>query len=161
MDMIMRGLVEANKAAGAGKGKLMGTSNVHLAQKYGLQPIGTIAHEWIMGIAALEGYEGANGRAMDLWDQTYPSHVLGIALTDTFSTKPFFTDFVSNPERARLWRGLRQDSGDPFAFIGEARSMWQQVGVDPSERTLLVTVISEVALTHSCRPGCLLGWAQH
>jgi nicotinate phosphoribosyltransferase len=44
-------------------------SQVYLALKYGLIPAGTIAHEWIMAVGATYGYKGANGRAMDLWEQ--------------------------------------------------------------------------------------------
>ncbi|KAK4054474.1 nicotinate phosphoribosyltransferase [Microbotryomycetes sp. JL201] len=135
-DIVIRGLMDANKVT-QGPGKLAGTSNVHFAQKYDLTPIGTIAHEWIMGIAALTGYEGSNGRALDLWEETYPSGALSIALTDTFSTKPFFNDFVSKPERARRWRGLRQDSGDPFKFISVAKEAFERVGADPKEKVIV------------------------
>jgi hypothetical protein len=45
--------------------------------------------EWFMGVAALEGYAGANGRALDSWEAVYPNALL-LALTDTFSTKAFF-----------------------------------------------------------------------
>ncbi|GEM09727.1 nicotinate phosphoribosyltransferase [Rhodotorula toruloides] len=160
-DIIMRGLIKANEECGNGKegkgGKLSGTSNVHFAQKYNLVPIGTIAHELIMGIAALEGYEGSNGRMMDMWrrcvpiyhakqsksrmdnprSQIYPDGSLGIALTDTFTTKPFFNDFVSNPQRARRWKGLRQDSGDPFKFIPIAKEAFERVGADPSKKVVV------------------------
>ncbi|KAK4053927.1 nicotinate phosphoribosyltransferase [Microbotryomycetes sp. JL221] len=135
-DIVIRGLMDANKST-KGKGKLAGTSNVHFAQKYDLAPIGTIAHEWIMGIAALTGYEGSNGRALDLWEQTYPSGALSIALTDTFSTKPFFLDFISQPERAQRWRGLRQDSGDPMKFIGVAKEAFETVGADPKQKLIV------------------------
>lgn len=84
-----------------------------------------------MGIAAIEGYPHSNARAMELWDVTYPSGALSIALTDTFSTKPFFDDFVANPERSRRWRGLRQDSGSPRKFIGVAKEAFEKVGADP------------------------------
>ncbi|BGP24794.1 nicotinate phosphoribosyltransferase [Rhodotorula toruloides] len=140
-DIIMRGLIKANEECGNGKegkgGKLSGTSNVHFAQKYNLVPIGTIAHELIMGIAALEGYEGSNGRMMDMWEKIYPDGSLGIALTDTFTTKPFFNDFVSNPQRARRWKGLRQDSGDPFKFIPIAKEAFERVGADPSKKVVV------------------------
>lgn len=111
-----------------------------------------------MGIAALEGYEGSNGRTMDLWEkvsslvpshsiaappaqlcellpQIYPDGSLGIALTDTFTTRPFFDDFVANPERARRWKGLRQDSGDPIKFIPMAKEAFEKVGADPKTST--------------------------
>ena len=42
-----------------------------------------------MGVAAIGGYENANGRAMDLWEAVYPN-VLLVALTDTFSTEAFY-----------------------------------------------------------------------
>lgn len=136
----MQGLLEANKeySSSSSGGKIAGTSNVHLAQKYDIAPIGTIAHEWIMAIAAKEGYVGSNGRAMDLWDLTYPTGVLSIALTDTFGSKAFFKDFVSNPTRAKHWKGLRQDSGDPLTFLADAKAAFEKVGVDPksSERYL-------------------------
>ena len=42
-----------------------------------------------MGVAAIGGYEDANGRAMDLWEEVYPNVFL-VALTDTFSTEAFY-----------------------------------------------------------------------
>lgn len=62
--------------------------------------------------------------------QTYPpSAGLLIYLPDTFSIKPFFEDFLSDPERARRWKGLRQDSGEPEAFIPLAVKAWEKVGL--------------------------------
>ncbi|KAL8279209.1 hypothetical protein RQP46_008465 [Phenoliferia psychrophenolica] len=138
-DLVMQGLLAANEkyGKGQGKGKLAGTSNVHFAQKYDVAAIGTIAHEWIMGIAAMEGYAGSNGRAMDLWDLAYPSGALSIALTDTFTTKPFFDDFLSNPTRARKWKGLRQDSGDPVKFIELAKEAFLKIGADPKTKVIV------------------------
>ena len=48
-------------------------------------------------------------------------------LTDTFTAAAFFEDFTSQPERAQRWGGLRQDSGDPFAFIEAAKEGWRKV----------------------------------
>lgn len=90
-----------------------------------------------MGVAAIEGYAGSNGRVLDLWEATYPDGSLSIALTDTFSTKPFFDDFVSNPERANRWRGLRQDSGSPFKFIDVAKEAFTRVGADPKKKLIV------------------------
>ncbi|GFZ45330.1 NAPRTase [Saitozyma sp. JCM 24511] len=133
-DLVMRGLVEGYeeyKASGAKGGVLAGTSNVYLALKYGVPPSGTIAHEWIMAIGAKYGYTGANGRAMDLWESAYPRGP-GAApltmLTDTYTAQAFFVDFIADPQRALRWTALRQDSGDPFKFVKEAREAWMTVG---------------------------------
>jgi nicotinate phosphoribosyltransferase len=88
-----------------------------------------------MGVAAIEGYIGSNGLAMDKWDVTYPDGQLTIALTDTFSSKPFFQDLKSNVERAKRWRGLRQDSGDPKEFTKLAKSVYDEMGIDAKTST--------------------------
>lgn len=48
-------------------------------------------------------------------------------LTDTFTAEMFFKDFTSDPTRALRWGGLRQDSGDAFAFVRDAKKAWAQV----------------------------------
>jgi nicotinate phosphoribosyltransferase len=70
---------------------LTGTSNVYFAKKYGLRPIGTIGHEWIMGTSALVGLRHANRFAFENWVEVYKGD-LGIALTDTFGSEAFFKD---------------------------------------------------------------------
>ncbi|MFM7131132.1 MAG: nicotinate phosphoribosyltransferase, partial [bacterium] len=91
----------------------LGTSNVHLAHKYSTNAIGTMAHEWIMGISAMEGLRHANRHALQIWQKVYQGR-LGTALTDTFGTPAFFSDFDSS--LARVYDGVRHDSGDPIAF---------------------------------------------
>ena len=60
-DIVIKGLARASKENDF-PGKLSGTSNVYFAMKHGIAPVGTVAHEWYMGIAALTGdYEHANG----------------------------------------------------------------------------------------------------
>ncbi|KAF9223572.1 nicotinate phosphoribosyltransferase [Gyrodon lividus] len=119
-----------------GQGNFVGTSNVYFSKKYNIDPVGTIAHEWFMGIAALKGYEGANAKALELWQKTYPDSFL-VALTDTFSTKVFFQDLAKDPDRARKWAGLRQDSGDPLEFAPAAKAMYDSIGVDIRTKNII------------------------
>ncbi|KAL9107916.1 MAG: hypothetical protein Q9227_007238 [Pyrenula ochraceoflavens] len=95
-DLVMKGLTDAAKEGGrAGwPGKLTGTSNVHFAMKYGLSPVGTVAHEWYMGIASItDNYRDANEYGLKYWLGCYGEGVLGIALTDTFGSENFFAAF--------------------------------------------------------------------
>ncbi|KAG0346898.1 nicotinate phosphoribosyltransferase [Podila humilis] len=120
--LVLKGLVagsptpSAAAAKGPGQGFLTGTSNLHFAHVMNLTPIGTMAHEWFMGTAAiLQDASQANKVALARWAETYPNHALGIALTDTFTTKAFLATFKG--EIARDWIGVRHDSGDPFEFM--------------------------------------------
>ncbi|KAF9366836.1 nicotinate phosphoribosyltransferase [Mortierella sp. NVP85] len=120
--IVLQGLVAGGSSSRLGEGfsqqqgLLTGTSNLHFAHTMNLMPIGTMAHEWFMGTAAiLKDASQANQVALDRWASTYPGQVLGIALTDTFTTKVFLKTFKG--ALARDWTGVRHDSGDPFEFM--------------------------------------------
>lgn len=73
-ELVLEGLCQAREeAAKQGySGKLTGTSNVHFAMKFGLPPIGTVAHEWFMGVAAVTGtYKAATEIALTYWVATF------------------------------------------------------------------------------------------
>jgi len=112
----------------------VGTSNVHLAHKYGVKPIGTMAHEWIMGISALEGLRYANRHALKIWEKIFQGE-LGIALTDTFGSDAFFEDF--DKSLAKLYDGVRHDSGSPIAFAEKTIKHYESLGIDPTTKTIV------------------------
>ena len=95
-ELVMQGLMRAAEVAKKQQwsGKLSGTSNVHFAMKCGIPPVGTVAHEWFMGIASITNdYEHANETAMRYWVGCFGEGVLGVALTDTFGTPVFLNSF--------------------------------------------------------------------
>jgi nicotinate phosphoribosyltransferase len=125
-----------------GKPGFVGTSNVWLAMRCGTRPIGTMAHEWVMGVSALEGLRHANRHSLRGWANVYGGR-LGIALTDTFGTEAFWRDF--DHFLARLYDGVRHDSGDPIAFGERAIAAYQALGIDPMTRWLIFSDGLDVA----------------
>lgn len=113
---------------------LVGTSNVHFARHFDIKPIGTHAHEWFMFHAALNGYRLANKTALDAWTTVYQGN-LGIALTDTYTTDVFLKSF--DAVKARLFDGVRQDSGDPFAFTDKLIKHYRRLRIDPMTKTVV------------------------
>jgi nicotinate phosphoribosyltransferase len=138
----------------------MGTSNVHFAHKFSIKPLGTMAHEWIMAVSALEGLRHSNRHAMRLWHTVYQGR-LGTALADTYGTAAFFSDFDSS--LARLFDGIRHDSGDPIAFANRAIQNYQQLGIDPLTKTIIfsdgldLTKVAEIAKALSGKIGFSFG----
>jgi len=124
-------LVETMMANSKG---FVGTSNVSLAMKHNTKPIGTMAHEWIMATSVLMGLRHANKFALDAWNKVF-SGDLGIALTDTYGSKTFFGDF--DGYLARLFDGVRHDSGDPFEFASKVISHYKSLGINPMSKTIV------------------------
>lgn len=117
-----------------GEGTFIGTSNVYLAMKYNTKPIGTHAHEWFMFHAAKYGYKMANNMGLEHWTDVYRGD-LGIALTDTYTTEVFFEQF--DKKFAKLFDGVRHDSGDPLEFGDKTIAHYQKLGINPLTKTII------------------------
>ncbi|WPO99511.1 nicotinate phosphoribosyltransferase [Pseudomonas sp. HR96] len=115
-------------------GRFVGTSNVHLAREYELKPLGTMAHEWIMAHQQLgPRLIDSQAAALDCWVREYRG-LLGIALTDTINMDAFLRDF--DLYFAKLFDGLRHDSGDPIIWAEKAIAHYHKLGIDPMSKTL-------------------------
>lgn len=113
---------------------LAGTSNLYLAWKLELTPIGTMAHEWLQAWQGVVDLAEAQRSALNGWVREYHGS-LGIALTDNYSMDAFCRDF--SPALARSFSGLRHDSGDPFSWGEQAIELYGRSGIDPLSRTLI------------------------
>lgn len=112
-----------------------GSSNVHLAVKHGLTPIGTMAHEWLQAHQALgPRLVDSQKAAFDNWAKEYRGD-LGIALTDVISMDAFLRDF--DLFFTKLFDGMRHDSGDPIAWGEKAIKHYEAMGVDPKSKWLI------------------------
>lgn len=113
--------------------KFLGTSNVYLAHKYGLAALGTMSHQLFMGVAAIEGFQRANEITLEKWAQTYQGR-LGTALIDTFGTPAFLRGFTGI--FPCLFKGLRQDSGDPIEIAKLILQHYRKNDIDLQGRTV-------------------------
>ena len=108
-------------------GKFVGTSNVYLAMKYDLLPIGTMAHEFVCAIGGMYGPQMANFMAMEAWRHTFRG-ALGTYLYDSFGWDIFSLNF--SEDFANLFKGLRVDSGDNFEQLDKIVEKYQSLGID-------------------------------
>jgi len=114
----------------------MGTSNVYLAMKYNLKPIGTYAHEFVQMYQGIDSIPLAytNHYALEDWYDEYRGDN-GTALTDTVTTDLFLLDF--NRAMVNNFNGVRHDSGDPYAWGEKLIDHYKHYGVDPKTKMLL------------------------
>ena len=131
---VVQEMAEAQHQAGLTDGKFVGSSNVELSLLNDVRPIGTQAHEWFMFHGAKYGYRHANHEAMRNWVDVYDGE-LGIALSDTFTTEAFRKDF--GVRYARLFDGVRHDSGDPVQFAVKMAAHYNELGIDTKGKTIV------------------------
>ncbi len=119
------------------KSRFIGTSNVYLAKKFGLTPVGTMAHEWIMCVGQGNHKHNpaySNWYALEAWVHEY-GVLNGIALTDTITTDCFLRDFQLT--YATLFSGVRHDSGDPIVWGEKILKHYAELGIDAKTKSLL------------------------
>ncbi|WP_312316601.1 nicotinate phosphoribosyltransferase [Acinetobacter variabilis] len=122
---------EFNKAA---PHVFRGTSNVYLAKELGITPIGTMAHEFLQAFQALDvRLRNFQKAALETWVQEYRGD-LGIALTDVVGMDAFLRDF--DLYFAKLFDGLRHDSGDPYEWGDKAYAHYKKLKIDSKTKML-------------------------
>ncbi|UIP25227.1 nicotinate phosphoribosyltransferase [Acinetobacter towneri] len=111
-----------------------GTSNVFLAKELGITPIGTMAHEFLQAFQALDvRLRDFQKAALETWVQEYRGD-LGIALTDVVGMDAFLRDF--DLYFAKLFDGLRHDSGDPYVWGDKAYAHYKKLKIDSKTKML-------------------------
>ncbi|MBJ2167723.1 MAG: nicotinate phosphoribosyltransferase [Muribaculaceae bacterium] len=132
-DTSVRAMAEYG-AVSSGPGRFTGTSNVYLAMKYDLKPIGTMAHELICALAGIYGPQMANYIAMRTWSSTFRG-ALGTFLYDTYGWDIFSLNF--SEDYANMFKGLRVDSGDNYAELDKIVAKYRSLGIDPSSKQVV------------------------
>ncbi len=132
-DTAVRALKECSDAI-KGPGRLAGTSNVYLAMKYDLTPIGTMAHELVCAIAGMYGPLMANHLAMKAWSSTFRG-ALGTFLYDTYGWRIFSLNF--SEDYANLFKGLRVDSGDNRRQLDKIIGKYKALNIDPATKQVI------------------------
>ena len=141
-------------------GQLAGTSNVWLAMKLGLTPLGTMAHEYLQASQALgPRLRDSQTYAFESWAKEYRGD-LGIALSDVYGMSAFLRDF--DMYFCKLFDGARHDSGDPFQWGERMLEHYAKNRVDPLTKTLIfsdgLTVPRTIELYQQFKDRCRLAF---
>ena len=111
-----------------------GTSNCYFAMKHEMKMMGTHPHEWFMFHGAQFGYKHANYMALENWVNVYDGD-LGIALSDTYTSDIFLTNL--SRKQAKLFDGVRCDSGNELEFIDKRTARYKELGIDSTTKTIV------------------------
>ena len=114
----------ARSAAVAGCG---GTSNVAAAMRYGLRPVGTMAHSYVMSFEREE-------EAFEAFLEDFPGNTT--LLVDTYDSVDGVRNAIRAARAGRVeLRGIRLDSGDLLELSRAARELLDDAGLS---KTLIV-----------------------
>jgi nicotinate phosphoribosyltransferase len=109
----------ARASAVAGLG---GTSNMAAAMRYGLQPVGTMAHSYVLSFESEE-------EAFEAFLRENPGNAL--LLVDTYDTLDGVRRAIEASRRTEIpLTGIRIDSGDLAALAREARRLLDDAGMN-------------------------------
>lgn len=121
-----------NKELGA---NFLGTSNVFLAKKLGIKPIGTMAHEYFQAFQVLgTSFETSQKEALYAWNNFYKEK-LNVALTDILGVNVFLND--CDKDLTERINGYRHDSGCPFSWGYRMLAHFSEMSVDPKHKVLV------------------------
>lgn len=115
-------------------GRFVGTSNVYLAMKYDLTPVGTMAHEFVCAIGGMYGPQMANHIAMNAWRNTFRG-ALGTYIYDSFGWDIFSMNF--SEDFANLFKGLRIDSGNNREELRRIVDKYESLGINPRTKQVI------------------------
>ena len=115
-------------------GKFIGTSNVYLAMKYGLTPIGTMSHQLIEFEENVSGVFECNFNVMRKFSDVYDGDN-GIYLYDCFGDRVFFNNL--SKRMAMMFVGLRVDSGVEEEQTEKIIDKYKRLGIDPSTKQVI------------------------
>lgn len=134
-DTVVNALSDAQRdCANDASGKFVGTSNVYFAMKYDLTPIGTMSHQVVSFEENVSGVFECNQAVMKKWANAYHGS-LGIYLFDTFGDKVFFNSLSC--DYAKMFDGLRVDSGDEKEVTENIIRKYQDFKIDPSTKSIV------------------------
>ena len=132
-DTVVRAMKDCNNSR-EWPGRFVGTSNIYLAMKYDLVPIGTMAHEFVCAIGGMYGPQMANNIAMNSWRNTFRG-ALGTYLYDSFGWNIFSLNF--SEDFANLFKGLRIDSGDNYEQLMRIVDKYRSFGIDSRTKQVI------------------------
>lgn len=135
--VVIQGLIDAIETCekeGTYNGKFVGTSNVWFAKEFGLTPIGTMSHQICSFEECVSGVFECNHQVMTKWSEVYDGD-LGIFLPDCFGSKVFLSNF--SKKMAKMFDGIRIDSGDEKEETEKMIKKYQSLGIDPATKSIV------------------------